>query len=385
MLNRDIAHRLRSAKKSILLLGARQVGKSTLLRTLEPDLFINLADEEQFLRYSKDPGRLKREVMALSKDALIIIDEVQRTPSLLNSVQALLDEQPQRRFVLTGSSARKLKRGGANLLPGRIILEYLDPLSFWELGDQLDLERALQMGLLPGIYLDTTHGADVLSTYATVYLREEIQAEAVVKNIGDYARFLDLAAEASGQWINYSKLASDSEIPKETIRRFFTILEDTLLVHRIPPFRPSQSKRRVSQRDRFVFFDVGVRNALLGIHRNAFTPTELGNLFEQWIILQCLTFIRTHHKEWRYSAYRTESGAEVDFVLELNKKFIAIECKFGRNVTESQLTGLRSFAEVTQKPVERLVVYRGERKERFADGTIAMPYQEFLRDFLPAL
>lgn len=226
MLDRLITSRLHKASKSVLLLGARQVGKSTLIRSLKADRLINLADEELFLRFSKDPGRLKREVAAIKKPRLIVIDEVQRIPALLNSVQAILDETPGIRFILTGSSARKLKRNGVNLLPGRIILEHLHPLTFWELAEKFDLKKILQMGSLPGIYLDPQDGAEILATYATVYLREEIQAEAMTKNLGAYARFLDVAAEASGQWINYSKMASDTEVPKETIRRFFTLLED---------------------------------------------------------------------------------------------------------------------------------------------------------------
>ncbi|MBI4126861.1 MAG: ATP-binding protein [Deltaproteobacteria bacterium] len=321
---------------------------------------------------------------ALGSGGLVVIDEIQRTPSLLNSVQAILDEDDRFRFILTGSSARKLKRGGANLLPGRIILEYLDPLSYWEMKEVFDLDRVLRVGSLPGIYLDQKSGEEVLGTYATVYLREEIQAEAVIKNIGAYARFLDVAAEMSGQWINYSKVASDTEIAKETIRRFFTLLEDTLLAHRIPAFRPKQSKRRVSQRDRFIFFDIGVRNALLGIHKGKISPTEEGHLFEQWIVLQCLSFIRMYHKEWKISAYRTDAGAEVDCILDLGDAYVAIECKTGKKVTESQLKGLRSFEEIAKKPVQKIIVYCGENREKFSQGELAIPYLDFLNNFIPS-
>lgn len=385
MLDRLITSHLKDLNKSILLLGARQVGKSTLLRSLNPILFINLADEETYHRYSKEVGRFKREIAALSSGGLVVIDEIQRIPSLLNSIQAILDEDNRFRFILTGSSARKLKRGGANLLPGRIILEYLDPLSYWEMKDIFDLDRVLRVGSLPGIYLDQKSGEEVLGTYATVYLREEIQAEAVIKNIGAYARFLDVAAEMSGQWINYSKVASDTEIAKETIRRFFTLLEDTLLAHRIPAFRPKQTKRRVSQRDRFIFFDIGVRNALLGIHKSKLSPTEEGHLFEQWIVLQCLSFIRMHHKEWKISAYRTDAGAEVDCVIDLGNSYLAIECKTGKRVTESQLKGLRSFEEIAKKPVQKIVVYRGEHREKFAQGELAIPTLDFLGHFITSI
>jgi predicted AAA+ superfamily ATPase len=385
MFERTVQARIAASKRSVLLLGARQVGKSTLARALGPELIINLADEAAFLTYAKDPGRLGREVRALGHASLVLVDEVQRVPSLLNTVQALMDEGSRHRFILTGSSARKLRRGGANLLPGRVVLEYLDPLSLWELGEAFDLDLALRMGSLPGIVSDPDDAEAILETYATVYLREEVQAEAVVRDIGAYARFLDVAAEQSGTWVNYSKLASDMEIPKETVRRFFGILEDTLLAFRIEPFRPHASRRRVSQRDRFVLFDIGVRNALLGLHRQAPAGTERGVLFEQWIILQCLYFIRSRRLPWRVSAYRTDAGAEVDVIVDTGRELLAIECKLGRNVRAQDLGGLRSFMEIARAPVRAVVLYQGERRQQLGDDVIAVPFVEFLRDDLPAL
>ncbi len=383
MIPRLITPRLEASPKSVLLLGARQVGKSTLTRALSPDVVINLADEERFLAFAKDPARLRRELNVLDKPSLVVIDEVQRVPSILNTLQALMDGGTHHRFILTGSSARKLKRGQANLLPGRILLQYLDPLSIWELGDAFQLERALQVGTLPGIYLDEVSGADVLDSYATIYLREEVQAEAVVREVGTYARFLDIAAASSGEWINYSKLASDSEISKETIRRFFQILEDTLLAFRISPFQIRRSSRRVSQRDRMLFFDIGVRNALLGLHRHPLPPTEQGKLFEHWFILQCIYFIRARQLPWHCFAYRTDAGAEVDLVIDTRRSLIAIECKLGRSVGSAQLSGLRSFADVAHRPLRSFVVFCGDRPQRFDGGIEAVPYQQFLLDTLP--
>lgn len=383
MIRRLLADRIRKTTKSVLLLGPRQVGKSTLTRSLAPEFIVNLADEELFLSYSKTPARLKREILALKKPSLIVIDEIQRVPALLNTVQALLDSGLKHRFILTGSSARKLKRGNANLLPGRILLEHLDPLSIWELKDALDLETVLQRGCLPEVYLNKDEGQDILDSYTTLYLREEIQAEALAKNVGTYARFLDIAAEASGEWLNYAKIASDSEIPKETIRRFYQILEDTLLAFKIPAFKAQNSKRRVSQRDRYLFFDIGVRNAILGIHRQKLTTTEKGKLFEQWFLLQCLSFCHFHKANWKISSYRTESGAEVDVIIDVGTKFLAIECKYGKVVTEAQMKGLRSFEEIAHKPVEKFLVFQGEREQKFSKGEIAVPYREFLLETLP--
>ncbi len=385
MLDRLITPRLLKGRKSVLLLGPRQVGKSTLCRSLKPTKTINLADEALYMRYSKDPGRLLRELASISGKGIVVIDEIQRIASLLNSIQAHMDENASHRFILTGSSARKLKRGGANLLPGRIVLEHLDPLSFWELGQQFDLARCLSVGTLPGVYLDEQEGPAVLSTYAQVYLREEIQAEALVKNMGAYARFLDAAAEASGDWINYSKLASDTELPKETIRRFYDILEETLVAFRLPAFSPKKSHRHVTQRDRFLFFDVGVRNALLGIHTQILSPSEKGKLFEQWLILQCLFFARANQKGWKFSSYRTDSGMEVDLIIDIGPKFLAIECKYSRNVTETDLGGLRSFEHLAHKPVQKFVVTLERTPQIFSGKEKSISYQSFLSEILTAL
>ncbi len=188
-IKRSLFRRLKEGDKNILLFGPRQVGKSTLCRSLKPDLTVNLADEASYLSYSKDASRIKREVAALTRPSSIFIDEVQRVPALLNTIQSILDDSKRHRFILTGSSARKLKRGGANLLPGRVLLEHLDALSIKELGGRFDLEKALRVGTLPGIYLDDKDGPAILETYASTYLREEIQAEALSKNLGAYARF----------------------------------------------------------------------------------------------------------------------------------------------------------------------------------------------------
>lgn len=384
MLDRLIRPRLERTRKSVLLLGPRQVGKSTLCRSLGPDRTINLADEENFIAFAKDPGRLRRETAALKGRAVVFIDEIQRIPALLNTVQALLDEKPGLRFLLTGSSARKLKRGGANLLPGRIVLENLDPLTFWEMGDSFRLSDCLTTGCLPGIREEGKNEISrVLESYAQVYLREEIQAEAVVRNIGAYARFLDTAAEVSGDWINYSKLSSDMELPKETVRRFLEVLEETLIVFRVPAFREKESHRRLSQRDRFVFFDPGVRNALLGIQDHPLPAAEKGKLFEQWILLQCLYYARAHGKSWRLSSYRTDAGAEVDIVLDTGNRLIAIECKAGKSVSSVFFRGGRSLEQIAQKTMEKILLYTGPSVQRFGPRENAVPFDVFLREWLP--
>jgi predicted AAA+ superfamily ATPase len=378
MIDRVIAKRIIEGKKSVLILGARQVGKTTLIRSLPLVKFINLADETIFISYAKDPAKLIREVRAMSGQGIIAIDEVQRVPKILNAVQVLIDEKVPFRFVLTGSSARKLKRGHANLLPGRIIIEYLDPLTVEEMGNKYDIDRLFQVGCLPGIFLDQEFGMDLLESYSIAYLKEEIQAEALTRTIGNYSRFLDVAAEVSGQWINYSKLASDAEIPKETIRRYFSILEDTLVAFCLPAFRPRKSRRRVSQRDRYIIFDIGVRNAILKLQRFPLSPSEKGLIFEQLVILQAIYYNRAHQKKWDFYSYRTEGGAEVDFIIDTGDKLVAVECKSGAHVKESELSGFKSFAEIAHKPIIKYVVYQGESRQQFSANVLAVPIKEFL-------
>jgi predicted AAA+ superfamily ATPase len=384
MRDRLLFDRISGSGKNVLLLGPRQVGKSTLCRSLAPLRMVDLADEQTYLTYAKDAGLLKRELAAAKPAGLIVIDEVQRLPSLMNTVQSLIDDPSNVfRFILTGSSARKLKRRGGNLLPGRIILEYMDPLMHAEAKDVFDLGRALQVGMLPGIYLGGEESIAILDTYVEVYLREEIRAEALVRNLGDYARFLDMAAILSGQWLNYSKISSETEIPKETIRRYTTLLEDTLLIFRLHAFSPRKKiTRRIAQRDKFLFFDIGVRNALLGIHRRPMAPDQRGSAFEQWLILQIIYLNRALRKGWRFSSYRTEGGAEVDLVIERETDILGVEIKSGRSVTKADTRGLFSLAETVgrYKPVTKWILYTGDRRQRMDNGALVLPYLEALEE-----
>lgn len=384
MLSRIIEKRLKTTQKSILLLGPRQVGKSTLVKSLNPDHILNLSDEEMYLKYLKDPGLMKRELLALHKPKLILIDEIQRIPSLLNTIQYLIDEKYPARFILTGSSARKLKRGGANLLPGRIIEEYLSPLLYWELKEKFDLHKCLTRGSLPGIYLDDVSGIETLKSYTNIYIREEIQAESLTRNVGAYSRFLELAAGQSGLWINYSKISSDSEVTKDTIRRFYSVLEDTLLAVRFPSFTLTSDHRRVSQRDRIFLFDLGVRHAILGLVQKDFTPTELGHLFESWLILQCYFYAQATKKDWRFFSFRTDTGNEVDLVIQTDKKLVLIEVKAGTKIEKKQIKGLQAFEHLTSKKGDKFIVFQGDKAQKIGD-VVAYPFRDFLESVLPEL
>ena len=368
---------LQKNRKSIMLLGPRQVGKSTLIQSLKPDLKINLAEEKVYRDHLRDPELISRQVLALKK-GLIFIDEIQRIPSLLNTLQMLIDEHKNYIFILTGSSARKLKKGRVNLLPGRIFSYSLFPLTYWELKDKFNLTRALRIGSMPEIYLQD-YGPELLRDYVGAYIREEIQAEALVRSLDSFSRFLDLAAEASGQIINYSKLSNDSEIPKESLRRYFDILDDTLLVHRIPGFTNIKGTRKAMQKERILFFDLGVRNAILGRQKDQFSAIELGHLFEQWFIQQIIAWNSYHKKDWKLYYYRDNFKAEVDLIVEAHNKIFALEIKSSKRVKPEYLEGLHSFASYAKKPVQKYLIFQGDKKERW-DDVLAIPFEQFLKD-----
>jgi len=373
-----------------LLLGPRQVGKSTLCGELNPDFALNLADEEHFRQHLNDPGLIKRIINALPKHGanqktIILIDEIQRIPSMLNTIQALIGSNANLKFLLTGSSARKLRRGQANLLPGRILLEYLPPLVYWELKDKFDLHKALTIGTLPEVYLQD-YGPEILNSYVAGYLKEEIQAEAFTKDLASYSRFLILAAELSGQYMNYSKVASDSEINKETIRRYMEILSDTLLIEMIPSYTDVDKKRRARQKEKFIFFDLGVRNFLLGKQRtSAFSREEFGQLFEQWFILQIIYYSKIYKKNWKISTYRDAMGVEVDLIIETNEVCMAIEIKSSARAQEKMFKGLDKFEKISNRQLIKYLVYQGEFEQDFEQLGRAVPYQKFLEDILPKL
>jgi uncharacterized protein len=382
-LSTKIANDLATTPKSLMILGHRQTGKSTLLGTFSPALTIDLSSESTFQMHLRDEGLIKSLCRALPKESIVLIDEIQRLPSLFNSVQHLIDQKSGIRFLLTGSSVRKLKSGRANLMPGRLFWHSLYPLTYWELGDNFSLENALTIGTLPEIYL-TQYGPRLLKDYVNTYLKEEIKAESLVRSLGAFANFLALAAENSGQISNYSGLASDSEIPKETIRRYYEILQDTLLVHRLSCYNAIDSKRKAVQKEMFILFDLGVRNALLGKEENTFTPTELGKHFEQWFICQIIAFNAYHEKAWKLHYYRDDKKNEVDLIIDTGKHCVAIEVKYAERFNTAFIKGLKAFQEVCLKPVNPYLIYRGSEIQ-MRDNISVEPYQIFLSKTLPTL
>lgn len=374
LLQRHLTKIIGKVKKSVLLLGPRQSGKSTLMRSLMPDLTINLADEETFVQFLSDPGALRSRLHSHKK---IFIDEVQRIPSILNTVQSLIDNDRSLQFYLTGSSARKLKRGKANLLPGRIVTFELGPLCLSELGALFEIDKALARGLLPGIYTeeDGSIVTKLLRSYAQTYLREEIQAEALTRNLEGFSRFFSVVISRSGDTLDFTKIAKEAAIERMSARRYYDILVDTLVANEVPAY--SQSNRtRLIQHPKFYLFDVGVLNGCLGNFN--VSHDRVGKLFEHLVLQIILSEAKSWDQEIRVSTYRTEAGAEVDFIVETENKLFAIEVKASKNVHNGDLTGLKSFANFTKKQKQLMVIYQGS-VEKEIDAVQVLPLASALK------
>jgi len=378
IIDRNILKIIAKSNKSALLLGPRQTGKSTLLGLLRPELSINLADQAEFLAFAADPTLLKRRLNAF-KGERVLIDEIQRLPSLLHTIQTIIDAHRNVRFLLTGSSATKLRRGQANLLPGRLHVFGLGPLVASELAYELDTQRALSFGTLPGVYLEESdqERARTLSSYAATYLKEEIQAEALTRNIEGFARFLRVAAVTASQYLDLRKLSDEAQINHQSARRYFEVLEDTLIVRRLEAFAKSD-RRRLVQHPRYVFFDNGVLNGLLG--NFVASDDRKGMLFENFMISQVVHGLAAADDFGsRLSSYRTDHGAEVDLVIERSGELIALEFKASRNVGKSDVSGLLNFAKYYGRPHRAMIGYLGDHAQ-VVDGVDVLPWQELMRE-----
>lgn len=359
---------------SVFLLGARQTGKSTILRQQLPQaVFIDLLDSELRMRFQRRPSLLYDMLRGKSKDSIIVIDEIPEVPELLNEVHRLISECGLK-FVLCGSSARKLKRKGYNTLGGRAYPCYFYPLVSAEIPD-FDLDRALLYGMLPTHYLAKAPRR-LLSAYVDVYLREEIREEALVRNLGNFQRFLEVAALTDGEIVNYANIATECGVSAQTIKGYFGILEDTLVGCMIPAYTKTM-KRRLIQAPKFYFFDVGLACHLL--HRTALlrgTP-EYGHAFEHFIIQEIIAYIGYNHKEEKLSYWRTSTGIEVDAVI--GDARVAIEIKSAEEVQKRHLKGLKSFGD--DYPDSRRILVSLDRISR-CENEIELLY---VHDFLAKL
>ena len=355
------------AKKSHFLFGPRLTGKTFLVRRALPRARVyDLLDSSVFLALSQRPGRLGEELAA--NDRLVVIDEVQRLPELLNEVHRLIEERGIR-FLLTGSSARKLRRGGVNLLGGRARTRYLHPLSWRELGAHFDLGRALKRGLLPSIYFSDDPKAD-LDAYTGTYLQQEIVAEGATRNAPAFSRFLRVAALCNATLVNFTAIASDAQVPRTTVYEYFDILRETLLLHEVPAWKAS-IKRKPLVSSKYYFFDIGVASALQGRLVRRGTP-EFGMAFETWLLHE-LACHRDYVSGEAIRYWRSTSGFEVDFILG---DHTAIEVKGKENVSAQDLKSLRALAE--EKKLKRYLCVSLEPRRREVENISVLPYEQFL-------
>jgi uncharacterized protein len=357
------------AQRSLFLLGPRQTGKSTLLRRTFPQArYVDLLEADTFRELSAYPETLRQ---SLRGEKLIIIDEVQKLPVLLDEVQALIDRDKSLRFILTGSSARKLKRGQANLLAGRAWFTRLHPLVSSEVS-YASLNRRLNVGSLPVVF-DSAHAKDDLRAYVGGYLQEEIRAEGLVRSIESFSRFLEVAALTNTQVLNYTSVSNDTGIPARTVREHYQMLEDTLVGFQLPPFRRTQKRKPVATA-KFYFFDVGVANVLM--RRGEIRPgSELfGAALEHQIFLELRAYLDYRRLDMDLAFWRTHAGHEVDFVIGGET---AIEVKAGRRVSPGDLKGLRALSE--DVPLGARVVVSLEPRERTTeDGIVVQTFLERL-------
>ena len=354
-------------KRSHFLFGPRQTGKTSLVRhSLKEAKVYDLLDTSVFLVLSRNPGRISEELGP--RDSIVVIDEIQRLPILLNEVHRLIESRGVR-FLLTGSSARKLRRGGINLLGGRARIKNLHPLTWKELGDQFDLGRAMDRGLLPSIYFSDDPRADLLA-YAGTYLQQEIIAEGTIRNVSAFSRFLKVAAHCNATIVNFTNVANDAQVARTTVYEYFEILKDTLVLHELPAWRKTK-KRKPFASSKYYFFDVGVAGSLQGRAFGPGTP-EFGEAFETYLMHE-LSSHADYVSGEALGYWRSKSGFEVDFILG---DHTAVGVKAKENVSPQDLRSLRALAE--EKMLKRYLCVSLERRPRTVEGITVLPFKTFL-------
>lgn len=355
------------AKKSHFLLGPRQTGKSFLIaHTLREVRVYDLLDSSVYFALSHNPALLAQELTP--QDRLVVIDEIQRLPELLNEVHRLIETRGIR-FLLTGSSARKLRRAGVNLLGGRARTKYLHPLTARELGKDFDLTRVMERGLLPSIYFSDDPAAD-LQAYAGSYLQQEIVAEGATRNVPAFSRFLRVAALCNGTIVNFTNVANDAQVARTTVYEYFDILKDTLVLHELPAWKKTHKRKPLSS-SKYYFFDVGVTATLQGRVFRIGTP-EFGEAFETYLMHE-LSSYRDYVSGEPLHYWRSTSGFEVDFILG---EHTAVEVKAKTNVSPQDLKSLRALAE--ERKLKRYLCVSLDSRAREIAGIRILPAHDFL-------
>ena len=361
------------ANKSFFLFGPRGTGKTTWVKTEFPKaVYVDLLEAELFNDLLANPQRLDHLIPSGFRD-WVVIDEIQKIPGLLNEVHRLI-ELKNHKFILTGSSARKLRRKGENLLAGRALTYAMHPLTAKELGKDFHLEHSLAYGQLPSVYAEENPKA-YLESYVKTYLEEEIQAEGLTRNLAAFSRFLEAASFSQGSILNISSVARDCAIERKVVENYFSILEDLLMAYRVPVFT-KRAKRRLVDHPKFYLFDVGVYHTLRPMGPLDQPEAVEGVSLETLLFQELLAMNEYLGLGYKIFYWRTASGLEVDFVLYGSRGIKALEIKRTGKVTESMLKGLKSFLE-DYSEAKAYFIYGGERRLYF-DAIEVIPLQEFL-------
>ena len=379
-----ITRLLKAPGRSFFLFGPRGVGKTTWLKAILPNVsFFDLLDSALYLELSQKPGNLEAMVGNLPQDSWVVIDEIQKIPNLLDEVHRLM-ETKRWKFALCGSSARKLRRGGVNLLGGRAVTRNLDAFSYGELGDAFDVEFSLQWGLLPLVQFDRENAPDILSSYVNTYIKEEIREEGIVRRLPPFLRFLSIAGQLNGQLVNGQNISREADVPRSSVDVYFSVLEDTLLGRFLPAYRPNV-KVREQTRPKFYWFDPGVARAAAGL---LFDPADRfwkGTALETLIYHELRVYNLTQNRNRTISFYRTGSGVEIDFVIETRKQqrssrahVDCLEVKMAEKWDRKWERPMRSLSNYSRIHVDKMIgVYTGNRAYHF-DGVDVLPVQTFL-------
>jgi uncharacterized protein len=368
------------SQQSFFLFGPRGTGKSTWLKHRYPKAFlIDLLDPEVFRAYSARPERLREVAEAQQPGTTIILDEIQKLPQLLDVVHLLLENKEGLRFILTGSSARKLKRSGVDLLAGRALIRTLHPFMASELGKAFSLENALNVGTIP-LVVDSPNPEETIRSYVSVYLKEEVQTEGLVRNVGDFSRFLESISFSHGSVINISDVARDCRVQRKTAEGYISILEDLLLAFRLPVFT-KRAKRHLSSHPKFYYFDSGVFRSVRP-KGPLDSPQEIGGAALEGLVAEHLRAWNAYSGDrCTLSFWRTKSGNEVDFILYGENIFWALEVKNTARIIPSMLQGLLAFKE-DYPEAGILFLYRGKERLKIKK-VLCLPVQEFLLNLEP--
>lgn len=370
--------------KSFFLFGARGVGKSTWIeKTLDYDFKINLLENRTYLELLRDPSLLEAKLGHLKAGSWVVIDEVQKIPELLTEVHRLIEDR-KFLFALTGSSARKLKKGGADLLGGRAIRRWMEPFTAAELQDQFDLDTALKWGTLPLVYLDIENAAETLEAYAQTYLREEIKEEGLVRKLDSFVRFLEIASLLNAQLVNADAIARDAKIPRSSVEGYFSILEDTLVGFRLPAYQP-KAKVKETSHPKFYWFDSGVARACANLLSQEPESGWMGGALETYVFHELRVYNHVFKKMKSIFYYNVPSGLEVDFVIELESgsrtkkpEVVMIEVKLAKKWDRSWNRSMISLKETGALRVSRCIgIYCGTERLTFGEVEV-LPVEQFL-------